>query len=373
MSGYPRYRYYSTRGYRYPVTTSFGGGYMRRGGTVSKALGSARASKNASKLEYFNCTITGTGSFLQKASNFYTDVIAFWPSAGGVNPATGIPDDTSSPNIYGGLVNDRSFRLRCAQWDEFRIISMKVKLNLDPATSDVYTVCSIYDRDAQREEVELDEDKMTDINSDAPSFREVCESQGSVKTIMNKNRIYPISRAVYARDMSEKTTYTDCTIEYNDTVGESPLESLTFNLYPNFNPAIYFCLKCNKAGTDDALIDFSYTVEYNVAFRNPKSDLQTFITKEKDDYKNPQTSSTPGQNTRMTVISSDDPYIPDLKLRDGKQTNINWWNRLRARYALKNTKRVKDTSTVKILMETPEEEEKKKDAEMEIEDDPGTA
>jgi len=375
MSGYTRYRYSSTRGYRYPVTTSFRGGYQRRGGSVSRALGSARAAKNASKLEYFNCTLTGNSDFTQKAGNFYTDVIAFWPSAGGVEPTTGIAKDQTSPNLYGAIVNDRSFRLRCAQWDEFRIVSMKVKLNVNPPSSGVYTVCSIYDRDADRSEVELDDDKMTDIDSDAPSFREVCESQGSVKTLLNPNRIYPITRSVYARDISEKSTYTDCTVEYNDTVGESPLDSLTFETFPNFNPAIYFCIKTNTTHTDMDLIPFSYTVEYNVIFRNPKSDLQTFITKELDSYKNPQpTPPTPGQNTRTAIIPSADPYIPDLKLKDGKQTNINWWVRLKAMYALKKTKMVKEPSPIKILTETIEEEEKKKDTElMEVEDDPGTA
>lgn len=374
MSGYSRYRYSSTRGYRYPVTTSFAGGYQRRGGTVSKALGSARASKNASKVEYFNCTITGSSNFLQKGKNFYTDVIAFWPSAGGVDPATGIPNDLTNANIYGGLVNDRSFRLRCAQWDEFRIISMKVKLNVNPSATDTYTVCSVYDRSASKEEVELDEDKMTDINSDAPSFREVCESQGSVKTIINKNRTYPITRAVYARDINEKSTYSDCTIEYNDTAEQSPLKSLTFDTFPYFNPAIYFCIKCNRTGEDDNTIDFTYTCEYNVVFRNPKSDLQTFIAKEQDTYVNPAGRAATTDSTRYSTIPSEDPYMPDLKLKDGKQTNINWLNRLKARYALKKTQMVKEPRVIEFLV-TPEEEkeEKRTTDEMEIEDDPGTA
>lgn len=342
MYRYNRNRFSTSRS-RYPVTTSFRYGTGRGSTTTSRALGSARASKNATKLNYFNCTVNGNFMFSRTENAYYTNVIAFYPAVGGVYPQTGLINDTQNGNIYGGIVNDRTFRLMCAQYDEFKIVSMRVKINLPPPNNQAITLCTITDRSASREEVEMDQSAMTDINSDVPSFREVCESQGSLKTILNSNRIYPITRSIYARDLQEKTSYTDCTITYDTDAGETPLGNLTFAQFPTFCPAIYFCVKLTDTSGVPLTFSGTYSVEYNCIFRNPKSDLQTFIIKEDPDYVNPASRSVE-EDTRMkqlhgiTTITSGDPYIPDMELKNGQETNISWLKRYKARFALNQSK-----------------------------------
>lgn len=334
---------------RYPVTTTFKWGrkgYSR--GATARALGSARASKAGQKVNYFNCTVCGNVEFLRVAKDYYSDVCCFYPCIGKVDPATGIIKDAEMGSVYGGIVNDRSFRLNCAQYDEFRIVSMKVKINMANTEDGTMTLCSIADRQADRDEVEMDESAMTDIDNDVPSFREVCESQGSIKTIINKNRITPVVRSVYAKDMKEKIDFTDCSIEYATTPNASPLDAITFENYPNFSPAIYFCIQFSKASQTNSTFTFGYTVEYNVIFRNPKSDLQTFIIKEDPAYVNPATKTAAEEARKgITRIASTDPYIPDIVMKNGKETNISWLQRYLARVSLRRAKRVNpDTAYV---------------------------
>lgn len=304
-------------------------------------LGSARASKTGNKLNYFNCTVCGSVEFNRAATEYHSDVCCFYPCVGKVDPTTGIIQDQDLGSVYGGLVNDRSFRLNCAQYDEFRIVSMKVKINMANTEDGTMTLCSISDRQADRDEVEMDNTAMTDVDSDVPTFREVCESQGAIKTIINKNRITPVIRTVYARDMKEKIDFTDCSIEYSKTAGASPLNALTFENFPEFSPAIYFCIQFSKASQTNSTFTFGYTVEYNVIFRNPKSDLQTFIIKEDPTYRNPANPN-PDTNTRkgITTIASSDPYIPDMVLKNGKETNGSWLQRYLARVALGKAKKI---------------------------------
>lgn len=364
---FPRKPYYKRQ---FPVTATF----KPYNTQLQRSTGSARAAKAGTKLNYFNCTVNGTVRFLRKANEYYSDVIAFHPCVGKVNPQTGMILDDQMGNIYGGLVNDRSFRLNCAQFDEFRIVSMKVRMNVAYTEDGTLTLCTISDRSAYRDEIEMDQAEMTDVDSDTPNFREVCESQGSMKTIINKNRITPITRMLFARDMNEKITYSDCTITYSSVEGASPLSNITLDDWPAFKPALYCCLQFSNTTSQSATYSFGYSVEYNCVFRNPKSDLSTFIIKEDPSYVNPA----PGPDDSrkgVAIIKSTDPYLPDIILKDGKETNISWLQRYLARVAIKNaTKYAKSDSSPLIITVT--DEDKKEDEEkkpMDIEDDPGTA
>lgn len=342
---------------RYPVTTTFKWGrkgYSR--GATARSLGSARAAKTGQKVNYFNCTVCGNVEFLRVAKDYYSDVCCFYPCIGKVDPSTGIIKDAEMGSVYGGIVNDRSFRLNCAQYDEFRIVSMKVKINMANTEDGTMTLCSIADRQADRDEVEMDGSAMTDIDNDVPSFREVCESQGSIKTIINKNRITPVVRSVYAKDMKEKIDFTDCSIEYATTPNASPLEAITFENYPNFKPAIYFCIQFSKASQTNSTFTFGYTVEYNVIFRNPKSDLQTFIIKEDPAYVNPaQKTAADEAKKGITRIASTDPYIPDIVLKNGRETNISWLQRYLARVSLRRARKINPDSAYVIKTTTTED------------------
>lgn len=388
MFGYKR-SYYS-RGSRYtlprkPVTATFS-----RGSSTAKALGNARAAKNGSKTENYNCSVNGIITFNQPANEYYGMTKVFSPCFGGVDSKTGQVRDSSNGGIYGGLVNDRGFRLRCAQYDEYRIVSMRVKLMpQNTPGSNAATVIqpsailSICDRCAVREELQvLDDDLMTDIDGDTPSPREIEESAGVIITQWNNNRINSIMRTVFARTLTEKE-YCDATITYTDTDGVSPTETLAQENIPQFAPAIYFCIKSTSTSEDERTFKFSYTVEYNVIFRNPKSDLQTFIIKENPKYKNgdEDDDNRARRVSKYTTIKSTNPLIPDTIIdSSGKETNMSWFKRYLARVAIKqlehsipsitDTDRSKTTETIIIPAQETKTETKMTDEE---DEDPGTA
>lgn len=302
--------------------------------------------------------MNGVAVFEQEANNYYANTIAFSPLLGGVNAATGQILDDDNGHVYGGVVNDRGYRLRCAQYDEMRIVSMKVKLmpqtNASATTQiNPAAILSVCDRSAGTGELQMDEASMTDIDTDVPSPREIEESAGVILTQWNNNRIAPVVRSVYARDLSEKE-YCDCSIDYGNTESVSPLQTLAMAYVPNFSPAIYYTIKSTFTAASKRTYAFVYSVEYNVIFRNPKSDLQTFVVKENPTYVNPDSS-------KYTRVKSDDPYVPDKYLNsDGKELVSSWYARYKARCALRNAKKV----SVEVVDESKA---------MEVEDDPGTA
>lgn len=374
MFGYKRYSYSGRkRSYYYGRS----GKYFRRGSSTARALGSARAAKNGSKVENYNCTVNGIVIFTQPANEYYANTQVFSPLVGGINPRTGQINDSTNGGIYGGLVNDRGYRLRCAQYDEMRIVSMKVKLvpqwNTGASGSPLIypnAVLSIFDRCATREELAVDEASMTDIDHDVPSPREIEESAGVVVSQWNNNRISPIVRTVYARDVTEKQ-YSDCSIDYITTEGESPLATLAMEYEPNFCPAIYYTIKATNTQGTVKYLTFSYSVEYNVIFRNPKSDLQTFVVKENPEYVNPDESS------KYTVVKSTDPHLPDKVLDStGKEKNSSWYARYKARAALKSVGMspvTTDDPPVAAAAAAADVGVSDTKTDMEMEDDPGTS
>lgn len=337
---------------------SFTGPYRKFGsGSTAKALGAARAAKKGAKLEYFNCTVTGNFDVHFPEGTNYSDPVVFWPCAGGVNPSTGVVTDAVNGKIHGGIVNDRSYRLKCANYDEVRLVSMKLKLQPTfPAGKTTLIACTICDRDALRDEVDMDEADMTDDTHDVPSAREIAESPGSIQTVFNSNKISPIYRTVYARDMLEKITYTDASIQYNETADQSPLKTITTAEEFQFNPAIYLTVKSPEALTTGATNTWTYSVEYNVVFRNPKSDISTFINMENPTKTNRNSRSL----TKGTVIKSTDPYIPDMIIgTNGKETLNSWYCRYKARYLHRIPAKAEPTSlfmTVPSVKSEPDDD-----------------
>lgn len=370
MFGYKRAGYTKRKTYRYsrgPYSR-----FTRGGSSTARALGAARAAKNGSKLENYNCTVNGTCVFTQPANKYYANTIVFSPILGGINPETGQINDALNGGVYGGLVNDRGYRLRCAQYDECRIVSMKVKLMPtysagSMSTTTIYptAILSICDRNAAREELAVDEASMTDIDSDVPSPREIEESAGVILTQWNNNRSTAIVRSVYARDLTEKE-YCDCTIDYGESIAESPLQTLATAYVPNFAPAIYFTIKTVTTSGSNLNMRFSYSVEYNVIFRNPKSDLQTFVVKENPSYVNPD-------DAKSTKVKSTDPHVPDMYLdTTGKEKNSSWFARYKARAALKSIGMSPTVAELPAPIAAAAATTETDDT-MEIEDDPGTA
>lgn len=315
------------------------GPYRKFGsGSTARALGSARAAKKGAKVEYFNCTVSGNMNLRYQPNANYTDPVCFWPCAGGVNSTTGVIRDADNGRIYGGIVNDRSYRLKCANYDEVRLVSMRLKLQPTfPANRTTLIACTICDRDALRNEVQMDDSVMSDDTHDVPTAREIAESPGSIQTVFNSNKISPIYRTVYARDMVEKISYTDATIQYNATAGENPLATITTSTELAFSPAIYLTVKSPDAITTGDNMTWTYSVEYNVIFRNPKSDISTFINMENPSKENPEPDPDDDQRSALTrkytVVKSSDPYIPDMLLGlDGRETLNSWFRRYQARF-----------------------------------------
>lgn len=369
MFGYSRNKYYKgTRSYT-PYKRS---GYYRGGTTKSRAYGAARAAKSATKLDYFNCTVNGVVTVTFEANEQYSKCFCFYPSSGGVNEDTGIILDSQNGGKYGGIVNNREFRSKCASYDEWKLVSMRVKLQpVLPNSQTQYTIYSICDRAASAVEVKMDDSAMDDVDHDVPSVREIAESSGSIATTINSARISPIIRYISTKDLIEKSEYRDCTISYEEDVGFHPLSTLSFVELPAFNPAIYFSVKSNVISTTKVTLSWVYTTEYNCIFRNPKSDLQTFIAKENPASENRQLSR------KYTAIESDDPYLPRKIINSsGQEINSSIFHRQKVLYALQEAKLSKEktesTGYTSFLEVTPKEStpsEKKLD----VEDDPGTS
>lgn len=373
------YRYsrgYYKGGKRYTASKKFYN-FGSRGSSTRKAIGSARASKNGSKLEYYNCSVNGFVTFYQPKNTYYASTVIFSPLIGGVSPSTGQLDENLG--VHGAIVNDRGFRMRTCQYDEMRIVSMKIKLTTQGGGAPSTTIApnqilSICDRRADDNELKPSEASMTDIGSDTPSPREIEESAGVIITQWNANRIGPITRTVYARDLIEKS-YTDCTLSYDEEAGAAPTSHLSIEALPNFCPAVYFTIKTTTSATQQRMLSFTYSVEYNIIFRNPKSDLQTFIIKENPEYNNPA-----GRNSRFTIVKSANPLIPDQVLNsDGTETRTSKWKRYLAQLKLKKAETraiMPDASTLLATVADDDDddvEEGTKEKPMEIEDDFGTA
>ena len=281
--GYGRYSPYSSY-------NRFG----RRGSVMRKAYGTARASKAGVKQDNLNVTVQGYINFNYGTTNPPTsNVIRFCPYAGGVEPDTGVVLDAINPT-HGGAVNDRSFRLKCAQFDEVRLDSMKVYINpivTNSATSSpAMTIATFWDRKASPSEVGIDADEGWEVIGRVPTPQEVFSNEGSIKTVTNMNSVRGIVRSCYATNIQEKSTYWDSTLAYNDALGESPLTSITLDAWTKkdgcFCPALYVVSQLNQTSVFGASFQCSYRVEYNFTFRNPKSEMNSFITVEDPTYVN---------------------------------------------------------------------------------------
>lgn len=383
MFGYSKNKYYKGQRSYTPYKRT---GYYR-GSTKARAYGAAKAAKSGTKLDYFNCTVNGVATVKFEENAQYCNCFCFYPSSGGVSPTTGIITDGTNGNVYGGIVNNREFRSKCCSYDEWKLVSMKVKLQpVLPDSGTQYTVYSISDRCSSSEETNMDDSSMDDIEHDVPSTREIAESSGSLATTINTNRISPIIRYISSKDLIEKSTYSDCTISYTEQAGVSPLAALSFHDDPAFNPAIYFAVKSNKISTSEVTLSWIYTVEYNCIFRNPKSDLQTFIAKENPTAVNRSVSS------RYTEIPSDDPYLPNRIIdSSGKELKSSIYLRQKIAYTLRKSKLQKqptktETTETKTIQVMPEEikptektlevtpvETKPSETTMDVEDNPGTS
>lgn len=266
----------------------YGGKRYYRKGAVGRAYASGKAAKRGDKQENLNITTQGYFNFTYGTTNPpLSNVVVFTPFMGGLNSATGQPNDAANPT-FGGAVNDRTFRLKCSQYDEVRLDSMRVYINpqvsSSSSTTPQMTISTIWDRKTAPKEAGAQGANATWIEGRLPTALEVVTNEGALKTAVNMNSTRGAFRAISARNMQEKSTFWDSTIRYDDTIGNSPLDNLILSSWEvkdgAFCPTLYAVSQLNMTQVFGQSYVCAYRVEYNFTFRNPKSELTDFLAKE---------------------------------------------------------------------------------------------
>lgn len=292
MSGYSRYS--GGKGYR---RTSYGRPYYSKnwGSTYGKAVGSTRASKTGNKISYYNSQVSGYVTFSFNSGAFTSNIQMFSPFTSHTT-ITGEGSDTKytldeEQYRHGGATWDKGFRLMCAMNQECRLCRMNLKLQ--PATTlpsgVAVRLASIIDRNLTYTEWN---NMYTGASmDDSYEANSVLENQGAVIQTFNGNRVASLNRYSVPTDLKEKTGWMDCSIQYYNTAGASPLSSFYLKGWMNnestYAPAFTYACQTSLAAAADTTITFGYTVEYSFAFRNPKSGLDFFIKQEQIGYTNP--------------------------------------------------------------------------------------
>ena len=301
MYGYKRPYSYGRSGYY-----SYGRGskYMRRG-TVGRAIAGSAAAKRSDKQETYSCTVNGVAQTKLRATNNLSDSFTFHPFQGGLTDKNIINDQANL--VKGGCVNDRGFRMKCACYDEVKLDTMKVTLN-PTQIGNMYptvTICTMWDRKASPKEVGYIGSEAWMANGSQPTPTEIFNNEGTIKTILNANNTYGIRRYCRASSIIEKGGFFDSSILYNATENESPLRIMYLDAWLRgplaFAPALNCCVYSALTGSQDQFINFSYKVEYTFTFRNPKSDMDWFLTVEAPGYVNPDMPETKIDPIQRTI------------------------------------------------------------------------
>lgn len=338
--------------------------YRKTSGTVARAAASGAAAKRADKQENLNITVQGYFNFNYGVTNPpLSNVIVFHPYAGGVDPNTGTVQDATLP-IHGGAVNDRSFRLKCAQYDEVRLDQMKVFINPTVSNSSTttpqMTVSTIWDRKAGPKECGITADIPSAVMGRIPTAQEVTSNEGAMKTLTNMNSTRGLYRRIIARNMQEKSFFWDSTLAYNTEIGEHPLSNINLDAWEKkdgaFCPALYVVSELNQTSVFGQSFTCSYRVEYNFTFRNPKSEMTDFIVNEN-----------PSQVNRGGAMRGAETSVVDIR---GRSYISEWLAQYRHEKAAANAL-IAGTRSIEPVKAV--EETKKTDEPMDVEDDPGTA
>lgn len=296
-----------------------------------------------------------------------SQVLTMHPYCGGLT-AEGVINDGGGNLSYGGAVNDRGYRMKCASYDELKLDSMKVTLTpaqLATNSNITFTLCTMWDRKASPKEIGYQGGGEWMQNGAVPTALEIFNNEGTIKSQMNQNTIYGYKRYCKASSIIEKGGYIDASILYHDTEGESPLKILYQDAWLRnpcpFSPSLNICVYSPAKFQAAATITFSYKVEYTFTFRNPKSDLDWFLQVETPGFVN--TAATAG---RGGELSKNNARLYELAAIRSQPipTIIETVTSLFAPREEKKAEEQKSQLTeVETLPDTP----------MDVEDDPGTA
>lgn len=274
--------YYPSRFYRY-----------RSRGTIARSAAGARAAKKSTKIETFSCTVNGVCTVTQPAGLNLSNVATFHPFQGGITEQGTVNDAENL--VYGGAINDRGFRMKCACYDEVKLDAMRISFT--PAQwgqqrFTTCTICTMWDRKATPRECGYAGAADWMSQGHVPTSAEVFNNEGTIKSPVTSNQIYGYRRYCQASSIIEKGGYHDATIYYNPTVNQSPLLWMYQDAWIRaplaFSPALYLVMYCPASLTTPQTYSLTYKIEYQFTFRNPKSDMTRFLTLETPNYINPE-------------------------------------------------------------------------------------
>lgn len=273
-------------------------GYTRRGwgyrsyypykrarwGSARAAYTGAAAAKKGTKVETYNGQVNGYCSFTFAANSYRSDVQMFMPFFGAMDTNNNIIDTLP---YHGGILNDKTYRLLTAEYDQQRLVSMKIKFTPTSLTTSTAPIklLSVCDRNCYVDEQSPTQTDMTDIDQRMTSV-EIENNPGVIVSDYNGNRVTPIIRYCTAKDTKERTDFHDSSIYYLPVEGyeSNPLYRMYNNDFYNnrvhFAPCFFVTLKSGLAAATQVVLTYSYTVEYNIVFRNPKNNLDGFIAAE---------------------------------------------------------------------------------------------
>lgn len=316
MFGYKRYRSSGRTGfYRAGKRTRF----VRRS-TTGRALSNARSQKTGSKNVYYNCSVENTGvSIIFNESATEKGVFAISPMVTDQRTAN---KSNVAPMCRVSPLSDIQFRSMCHSYDQCRLVSMKVTLQITPGTSNMVAPCTLFtnwNRSASASEIGL-ASAMTDSDG-VPTVSQLRGTGSTISHPLGGYTKYQVTRVIYPKDAQEKMNWWDCDIMYLGTAGSSPIDQMYFKDWYNgssalanhaFFPCLYWALQRAITGVAETWYA-NVRVEYNFAFRNQVSKLSDFAKLNAPGYVNPEASKGKDLFDHEDDEEEDDDGIDALK------------------------------------------------------------
>jgi hypothetical protein len=172
---------------------------------------------------------------------------------------------------FGNVVTSPLFQTYCKLYDEVKVDSMKLTLAIVklPAGASGFKCISAVDRHCTMDDIF--------VRQGVAGLQGCAESQTRMFTSLQNAKVF---RTVYARDLSERTSFVDSTLGSRTVAasGQAPQYTQSSlkdfleagSLWGAFFPVINFMFQFGTATTADDTIVFQFTCEYTFTFRNPK-------------------------------------------------------------------------------------------------------
>lgn len=257
--------------------------------TNLRAYYDAKRAKAGTLCERAVFSVNGYTNYTFKKDESYSNVNMFSTFYGRIDKSN---DEPYSDYLHGAVTTNKSFRLKCAQYDQCRLISMVLKItpSSDPTSVIPVNFLSVVDRNASLVEVAGWPDNREDY---IMSAREIMENPGVIISNITGKAYKSVNRYCIASNVKEKTKYIDTTLNYNAIANTNIIDIRNQDWLDkncSFAPCFFTCMH-RTFGSDAATYRYSYSVEFIFEFRNPKNNLEDFLAKELTFFPNTVTSS----------------------------------------------------------------------------------